>query len=541
MLSSKTNILQLVSLMLKKGISDVVVCPGSRNAPLLHTFASVGMNCYEVTDERSAGFFAIGLIEGKGRPAAVCCTSGSAVLNLAPAVAEAYYRPLPLLVITADRPEQWIGQMDGQTMPQLAAFGQTIRKAVSLPESDAPSWHANRLVNEALLAMERTKGPVHINVPLSEPLFDFSASELPEERAIDVCGREACSVSLASEHLRQWTCARRPMIIVGQMLPKDARVIAGALKSLSSSCIVLAEELSNLPAGSIACRYFDRVISANPDSERLRPDFVLTIGGHIVSKHLKQWLRTNQPQHHWSVSPTGEVADLFQCMSALWECEAADILSALSAHLPANADSEYLSEWHEMAEKTPMKSGNDGQEVLGKALQMVSAEWNVHVANSSMVRDMQNLPSSGCEVYCNRGINGIEGCVSAAAGLAAGSGKDTLLLTGDLSFFYDKNGLWNNYAKGALLPGGGRMHLAVLLLNNGGGRIFKSIMGMESSQYRDTMISGAHHTTAEGVAQECGAAYRALPLAEVEDADIAWLLDEWTDGSSCVRILEVEI
>lgn len=538
MLSSKGNILQLTSLMLKRGISEVVVCPGSRNAPLIHTFASVGMHCYEVTDERSAGFFALGLIEGKGRPVAVCCTSGSAVLNLAPAVAEAFYRPLPLLVITADRPEEWIGQMDGQTLPQSSAFGQTIRKTVSLPEAADSSWHVNRLVNEAFLVLERTNGPVHINVPLSEPLFDFTATALPDERVI-VQNKPYNSACLSDESLSIWKSAHRPMLIIGQMLPAEARKVEKHLGKLASHGVtILAEELSNIKQEYISNRYFDRTIVQERDNEDLRPDLVITLGGHIVSKNLKQWLRKLQPQHHWDIRPTEETVDLFQCLTMVWGCNPDTAIEYLSHNLPHDIDICYTEEWKEGAEIVPMKSGEWELKVLEKVLRSTPDSWNIHVANSSMVRDIQKLPSTGCNIYCNRGINGIEGSVSAAVGLAAGSKKNTLLLTGDLSFFYDKNGLWNNYAKGGELPDGGRISMAILLINNGGGRIFQSIPGMERTPYRDTMISGGHSTSAEGVAKECNCGYKAFNDQSELDKGLEWLLGTDKDSDKCIKILE---
>ena len=538
MLSSKSNILQLTSLMLKKGISDVVVCPGSRNAPLIHTFASAGMQCYEITDERSAGFFALGLIDAKERPIAVCCTSGSAVLNLAPAVTEAFYRPLPLLVITADRPEQWIGQMDGQTMPQQSAFGQTVQKTVSVPESEDSSWYANRLINEALLTLERTKGPVHINIPLSEPLFEFTATALPDTRVISQSPSNH-SAHLSDESISIWRNAHRPMIIIGQLQPIEARRVEKYLCKLRShGVVILAEELSNIKQEYVTNRYFDNVI-AQETGNNLLPDLVVTFGGHIVSKNLKQWLRKFQPQHHWSIRHTGDVADLFQCLTMVWECNADSAVELLSQHLPLQIDTDYTEEWGKSIGITPMKPRSWELDVLERALKDVPDSWNIHVANSSMVRDIQKLPSTGCNIYCNRGINGIEGSVSAAIGLAAGNGKSTLLLIGDLSFFYDKNGLWNNYAKGGKLPDGGQVCLSILLINNEGGRIFQNIPGMERTPYRDTMVSGKHTTTAEGVAIECNCGYKAISCDTGLDKGIEWLLGNYGDSDKRIRILEV--
>ncbi|MBR6467528.1 MAG: hypothetical protein IKT16_05170, partial [Desulfovibrio sp.] len=220
MYSVKAHVLELTALLCAHGIEDVVVCAGSRSAPLAHTFASCPrLRCTAMVDERSAAFTALGMCAALKRPCAVCCTSGSALLDMAPAVAEAYYQRLPLLVISADRPEAWIGQMDGQTMVQPGALQNVVRRQVSLPEpKDAESlWHCNRLINEALLALVHgCPGPVHINVPLAEPLYDFGAEALPEVRVIR---REQSRKFRLSPAMRaEWQRARRPLIVVGQEL-----------------------------------------------------------------------------------------------------------------------------------------------------------------------------------------------------------------------------------------------------------------------------------------------------------------------------------
>ena len=218
MFSTKPNIQQLTALLLKADVRQVVVCPGSRNAALVHNFQMAGLQCYEVTDERSAGFFAIGLMEANGGlPVAVCVTSGSAVLNLAPAVSEAYYRVLPLMVISADRPQRWVGQMDGQTLPQQDVFGQLSVKSVALPEADSDEelWHCNRLVNEALIEMRKTKRPVHINVPIAEPLFDFSSERLPEVRLMQWANGSDGKFLLTADMRQIWESTERVLILVG--------------------------------------------------------------------------------------------------------------------------------------------------------------------------------------------------------------------------------------------------------------------------------------------------------------------------------------
>ena len=188
MYTDKKNILQLVALLKAHQIQKIVLCPGSRNIPIVQTLVNIPeFTCYPVTDERSAGFFALGLALNGGSPAAICCTSGTALLNIHPAVAEAFYQQVPLVVISADRPAAWIGQMDGQTLPQPGVFGSLVKKSVNLPEiqSEEDEWYCNRLINEALMELDHHgKGPVHINVPISEPFFKLPVTELPEARVI---------------------------------------------------------------------------------------------------------------------------------------------------------------------------------------------------------------------------------------------------------------------------------------------------------------------------------------------------------------------
>ena len=274
MYSNKENVNILTALLVAHGIRHAVLCPGSRNSPIVHNLNECpDIQCYPVTDERSAGFYALGMTQATGEPVAVCVTSGTALLNLAPAVAEAYYQHRPLVVISADRPPQWIDQLDGQTLPQPDALGRFVRKAVSLPEphDEESRWYCNRLVNEALMEKH---APVHINVPISEPFFLFSTHELPQERKIDFIPADMSSVML-DRVFRMFMQSARPMLISGQPMNP------------------LLEE----------------AVLAVQDDESYVPDFVLYTGGSIVSKHVKRFLR--KARETWAVNLTGEVNDTF--------------------------------------------------------------------------------------------------------------------------------------------------------------------------------------------------------------------------------------
>lgn len=302
------------------------MCPGSRNSPIVHTIANHPFfSCYPVTDERSAAFFAIGLALHGGSPAAVCCTSGSALLNIHPAVSEAFYQQVPLVVISADRPGAWIGQMDGQTFPQPGVFGSQVKKSVNLPEihTDEDEWYCNRLINEALLELNHHgKGPVHINVPISEPLFRFTTEELPKVRVItryqglNVYDREYTGLI---ERLNNYN---RRMIVAGQMnliylFEKKYS------KLLYKHFAWLTEHTGNKTIPGIPVKNFDAALYALPEEklEKMVPDLLITYGGHIVSKRLKQFLRKHPPREHWHVSLSGEVTDLYGSLTTVIEMD----------------------------------------------------------------------------------------------------------------------------------------------------------------------------------------------------------------------------
>lgn len=286
MFSNKDNINILTALLLKHGVRHAVVCPGSRNAPIvhnLHEMESMGkMTCYPVTDERSAGFCAIGISQATGSMVAVCVTSGSALLNLAPAVAEAKYQHIPLIIISADRPAAWIDQLDGQTLPQPTVFGNFVVKCVSLPvpKNNEEHWHCNRLVNEALLSCQRHGcAPVHINVPISEPLFDFTVEQLPNERMIEnITANTACCPPQLTEAVNQ---SPRPILVVGQT--KNDSKLQAAINAMRQHIAVIQEPLSG------TATLFDHVLKNAEDTSTLLPHLIIYIGDTLVSKPMRKF------------------------------------------------------------------------------------------------------------------------------------------------------------------------------------------------------------------------------------------------------------
>lgn len=518
MYSNKENVNILTALMVAHGIHHVVVCPGSRNAPLVHNFTVCpDITTYSVTDERSAGFYALGLIQALDTPVAVCVTSGTALLNLFPAVAEAFYQHRPLIVLSADRPQAWIGQLDGQTLPQQHVFGQFVSRSVDLPEVPGHNpegkddewlktqrWYCNRLVNEALCDVSTSRLstiPVHINIPITEPLATFTVESLPNERVIHyheiVTSVDASVVSELAEAVRQ---AHRPMMVIGQYLrfTEDDLPI---FRAIEAHMPVLYEPLAGPKGG----KSFDEVLYHHGDVESYHPDFVLYGGDTIVSKRLRQFLRQGEKEI-WEISEDGEIHDAFQGVNRVVHGDLRMILQKLAAllgNIPSdNLSADYMKGWKQSLQRQQALrdtfNPDYSQMAVVRHFEGLLEDFDdyrdgnvaVHYANSSSIR-LANIYAHH-RVYCNRGVNGIEGSVSTAAGFSLGTDRQVFLVTGDLSFFYDSNALWNESLGG---------NLRILLLNNGGGGIFHQLPIAKNSPEAIPAVAGHHHTTAKGLCE----------------------------------------
>lgn len=522
MYSDKINVNILTSLMVAHGVRTVVVCPGSRNAPLAHNFASCPeMHCVAATDERSAGFYALGLALASERPVAVCVTSGSALLNLAPAVAEAYYREVPLLVISADRPLAMINQLQGQTLPQAGALGMMVKATMQLPEphNEVERWHCNRLVNEAMIKMLlHGGGPVHINVPISEPLYNFAVEELSEERKISMAAAsadEALLTAIAADFAK----ARKPLIVVGQMERREWHRAAEAVEKLETRAVVLAEKLSDdsdhqLPA-------LDMLVELMANAADYQPDYIIYIGGNMVAKAMRQFLQQTKPRRSIVVSDAGEVADVMMNATDIVEAKPSEMLRALASAVSSDKEaSTWIESWQrlkaEAIEQANEATGNWQNEAIREFFHAIRGkEMNVHVANSLSVR--MALKYADRYLYVNRGVNGIEGSLSTAAGFSIMSACPVTCIIGDLSFFYDANALWNQELCG---------NFRILLLNNKCGGIFSKFEQLADSPACDSYVMAKHNATAEGVCMQNNVVYRKAKTDEQIREGISWLIDE---------------
>lgn len=534
MFCDKLNVNQLTSLMIAHGVTDVVVCPGSRNGVLVHNFhACPQIACYPITDERSAAFFALGLSLAKRRPVAVCVTSGTALLNTLPAVAEAFYQHVPLLILSADRPPCWIDQQDGQTLPQYGALSRFTKKSLQLPEpkSKDEEWWCNRLINEGLNALTfGSSGPVHLNVPISEPLFTFHTECLPNERAIRY---HQLQQHVPNEILEKISRAKMPVLVIGQMPPFDL----DALRNIEAQdrILILSEQISNTPYG-----YRAWVMEEKGDSIELCPDLVIHIGGMLVGKNIKKRIRSTPhcqviritEDEQFLTDTFCRLTDFVKASPLLFLRQLAACQSGQTGNTAVVKTKEQMDNVYRELRNPAEPEVYNSRNVVFRLTSLLNENISLHFANSSAVRHANVLPlqDSCCKVYCNRGTNGIEGSLSTAAGYAAGNQKDlSVCIIGDLSFFYDINGLWHNNLGN---------NLRILLLNNGGGKIFDHIAGLNQSPAKEKFIAASHLTNAENVAKTYGLDYyHANNFKDLSVVIPQWIAKEHTRPA----LLEIDV
>lgn len=517
--------------MMEHRIEQAILCPGSRNAPLSETLVSqTKIHAIPVADERSAGFQAIGMALMQHKPVAIVCTSGSALANLLPSVAEAYYREIPLLIISADRPPAWIGQQLGQTLPQPALLGTLTQYAVSLPEihNEETEWHCNRLLNDAFLRLQRPPfGPIHINIPLSEPLFEYFSGTLPETRVIhDLPIRQSFDHAAFCD---LWHSHEKKMILVGQYNPTVYEEYLLSLLCKRTDCVVLGDAFSNtVPLGAYPVSDF---LARNLTRENLHamiPNFLITMGGQVVSKQWRILLQNHRPCCHLSVTQHSHNIDPYRSLNYRISVSMSHFLETL-LDLPDAPLCNYSDHWETFFDNLafPEYSPYSNHGVIEKIVSSLPEHAVLHVGNSSLARDIQDfiLPS-GVKCHANRGTNGIEGSVSVAVGAAIADSNEHILLIGDLSFFYDMNALWKN-----AIP----RNLSIVMLNNGGGAIFKHLNGMKKGETFDRFVAHRHHTCAKGWALETGFEYHAV----YNEKELHALDSLWQCSHSSARFLEI--
>ncbi|MCT4590091.1 MAG: 2-succinyl-5-enolpyruvyl-6-hydroxy-3-cyclohexene-1-carboxylic-acid synthase [Carboxylicivirga sp.] len=537
--SDKKVVKSLIDICLAEGLREVVISPGSRNAPLTLTFnAHDDFECFSVVDERSAGFFALGMAQQTGRPVALVCTSGSALLNYAPAISEAYYQNIPLVVISADRPIEWVDQADGQTIRQAGALDNIVKYSCQLPTSkNASSWYVNRLVSEAFYhCLHKQAGPVHINVPLAEPLYGKTVHPQENQRQIQqILSCNSISNSAMQALGEEWSKYDKILIVLGQAKPNERLQAVIDTLSEMEQVVVLSETISNVKSDNIICG-IDKVVSTIVEEESFfyKPSLLITIDGAVVSKMLKTFLRNYQAKAHWHISPSNRHLDTYQQLTASIEAEPVEFFEQLLPNV-SSLKSRYRSTWLKRAERSEQhhneylaKDGWNDLKAFAGIAQHLPENWQVQWGNSSAVRYAQLFTQLyNKNAFCNRGTSGIDGSVSTAVGAAYITNQPTLLVVGDLSFMYDSNGLWNNYLKA---------NLRIVVINNGGGGIFRFIPGPSDSEELETYFEASHQLNVKPLAEMYGLKY----LSANDEVSMNDCLQELFSESERPIILEVK-
>jgi len=520
------------------GIKKVIIAPGSRNAPLIFAFtAQSGIECLSITDERSAAYFALGMAQHSSEAVALVCTSGTAVLNFAPAIAEAFYQNLPLLVFTADRPAEMIDQADGQTLRQENIFGNYIKAAFNLPVEtvvDADLQFSDRQVSQAIdTAISYPQGPVQINVPLREPIY----TAIPETHSNPKIIKTLSALSVISaENLEilktSWLKHQRKLVIFG-VFPKNECLNALANQLANEpDAVVLAENLSNINGVKIITQpesLFSR-INASDNQEVFKPDLLITIGHSVICKQLKIFLRNHQPAEQWQIESSMPYVDTYKSLTSVLPGYATDSLGKMPfGQTQSNFSETYQQEFNkittlhnEFIKDAPISD----MAVTIELLKQIPSNSILQLANSTSVRWTQLFPARKDLTYiCNRGTSGIDGSMSTAAGYAYSSKEPTIFLTGDLSFIYDSNALWNNYIG---------KNLKIIVMNNNGGNIFRFIGDKELMKNSLDFFTTPHQAKIKSLVEAYGLDYLECTKTEDLTASIKTLLK-----ASKATVLEV--
>lgn len=501
MYSNKLSVQLIGEVLYRYGITDIILSPGSRNAPLtIHFTNHQEYTCYSIVDERSAAFFALGMAQSKKKPVAICCTSGTASANYYPAIIEAFYQNIPIVVLTADRPENYVDIFDGQTIRQKNMYSNHIYGSYQLSESESEESITQNFLDlkKALNTCVLKSGPIHINIPFSEPLYEqtdqieisFEKLTLPEKNYNSDKYKPLFST---------WNNFSKKMILVGMQQPNSE--LNQLLEKLAEreDTIILTEVTSNLNSSKFYPNIDRYMFPFGEEAlDDYKPELLLTIGQNIVSKKIKDFLRKSKLKAHWHLDEYWHPDTYFSLTEKIEENPVIFLKELVKVSPVA---SSYSLLWKQLKDERQLRHNDFIKNLPFSDLRVIKTldekipdSYNLQISNSSMIRYTQlfNFNSKN-KIFCNRGASGIDGATSTAVGFAVADTLPTLLITGDIGFFYDSNALWNKY-----IPNTFR----IILVNNGGGDIFKIIPGPDSSNSLEEYFVTRHNRTARLMAQE---------------------------------------
>lgn len=512
-----------VELCVRHGIQQVILCPGSRNAALIIAFEqNPKIQCFSISDERVAAFIGMGMAIETGRATAVVCTSGTAALNFAPAIAEAYFQEVPLLVLTADRPPEWIDQYDGQTVFQTYAYGKHVKSSYNLvPDYGNANvrWFANRTFNEAIIQCHTLpQGPVHINIPIREPFYPTESQKfLPatDLRFVEPTPiEESLNPAILESIISEIKTAKSVWIVVGQQHSKKLNTALNKVQHVTN-ILIISDILGNIRSNLTSV---DNIFAI--ENELQKPDLLITCGKSVITKRLKLYLRKNKVTKHWHVQKTLTIRDPYQSITRQFSIDESAFFSQIVEKIESSDSSEMKSEQALITTDQQIQQKITEYLITAKysdlkcvqhILACIPENSVLHLGNSMSVRyanAINFLLNKHVEVQCNRGTSGIEGSVSTAVGQAMITDRPVFCIVGDISFLYDKNALWHNY-----IPS----NLKIIILNNGGGNIFRMIPGPKQQNSYAEFFETQQNYSAELIA----AHYKINYLAVKSTSDLA--------------------
>lgn len=537
MYSSLKNVLILVTLLKKYNVKNIVISAGTRHTPLVYSLEHDDFfKTYSIVDERSASFFALGLIEELREPVAVCCTSGTAAANYVSAANEAFYQQLPLLLLTADRNHYYMFQQEEQMIPQEHLYSDVCKKVVTLPHvrDEKDFWYCSRIANEALMELNHKEyGPVHINFivendyPIYQGIVKFEEQTLPDIRKIERLTLEDPCEKWTNKALKLKNS--KILIVYGQYAPlteAEQRILNDFCDKYN--CVVSVDLLSNMKCkNSIPTFAMCRTLNGSEMSE-LCPDIIITMNANTISEIKPRMASFKTNFEHWHISSKGEVSDPFKILSDIIECSPMTFFKKFSELSDSNSDHSYYEKWLEWYNKIGVNGSLNNEPIPYSSMYATQQYLNnipsgalLHIANSNSIRLANYFDiSDNINVYCNRGAHGIDGSMSAFIGQAHVSGKLSFLLIGDLSFFYDMNALWNQYVGN---------NIRIMVCNNSGGAIFHSYPNTKNVPTLDEHIAAAHETSVKDWVISRGFKYLSACNKQELDSKLPELMDQESD------------
>lgn len=541
-------IVNIAEICVQHGIEQAIICPGSRSAPLTLAFARhPEIKTFVIPDERSAGFIALGLSQSSRKPVVIVCTSGTATANLYPSIIEAFYQQVPLLILTADRPPEWVDQQDGQTIRQQNIFNNHVLASYQFPvsfEHDEAIWHSEKMISEAIINTSgSTAGPVHVNVPIREPFYPSADEKFTYSSTIKIIK----SPKIGMEPSERWSSKltkelnnyNKILVVVGQS--RISEELSSYLYQVQKKLkwVILGDITSNISSLDHSITMHDIILEDEMDLINLKADLLLTFGQGVLSKSLKIFIRKNPPAEHWHISENEEVIDPFKTLTRKVKLNTEvfwNIVSESSLDLN-EAQSNYFNHWYEKDMQSKVfldellwQDTLSEFHVVKEIFKKLPNQSSLHLANSMPVRYANFVGiehTKDIRIWANRGTSGIDGCTSTAVGHAINEKRLHTLITGDLAFFYDRNALWHSH-----LPS----NLRVVLLNNHGGGIFRQIDGPKQLKELEEFFETEQKLNAANTARNFGMKYFKVNMIEA----LPGFLEQFFDEKAGPSILEVE-